>query len=277
MSQRPSDSPAAAPTPRSQKATALTDREHPKAAPRRPAKPKRRPGAGARKGVFGALKSRVRAVEHALGDNFGRDISTPEARRRAWWHFQLIDHAALRVWWWNIEQIAPGVWRSNQPSPRRLKRYRDRGMRAVINLRGRSKQSPYLFEAEACDALGLTLHNITLSARKLVPAEELQELIALLRTAEKPFVFHCKSGSDRAGFVAALYLAIIEGRPVAEARRQLHWRYLHLSSTDTGILDHVFDVYEAEAAETGLDLETWIATRYDPAALTASWNAKRGR
>jgi protein tyrosine/serine phosphatase len=221
-----------------------------------------------------SLKARFREIEHGLRRRYGRDISTPAARRRAWWHFQLLDHAFLRIPWWNIEEIVPGVWRSNQPSQRRLKTYKARGIRSIINLRGAAKNSPYLFEREACDALGLTLHNITLSARKLVPRAELQNLIALMRTAEKPFVMHCKSGSDRAGFAAALYLAVIEGRPIAEARRQLHWKYLHLRNSDTGILDHVFDVYEADTAEEPMSLEDWIATRYDDKALARSWKEK---
>jgi len=221
------------------------------------------------------LRSRLRALERRLRDQYGRDISTPRARRRAWWHFQLLDHALLRILWWNLYEIAPGVWRSNQPSPARLVRYKRMGIRAVINLRGEAQQSPFLFEQEACRELGLTLHNVTLSARKLVPRQNILELIALMRAAERPFVLHCKSGSDRAGFAAALYLAVIEGVPVAQARRQLHWRFLHLAATDTGILDHVFDVYEAETAGTGTGLETWLRTRYDAEALTESWQARR--
>ncbi|MEV8465845.1 tyrosine-protein phosphatase [Fluviibacterium sp. DFM31] len=223
-----------------------------------------------------SLKSKFQKVERALRDRYGRDISTPKARRHAWWHFQLLDHAFLRTLWWNLEEIAPGVWRSNQPSPKRLNIYKKRGIVSVINLRGRNRQSPFLFEQEACAKLGLTLHNITLSARKLAPRDDILALLELFRTVECPFVMHCKSGSDRAGFASALYLAVIEGRPVAEARRQLHWKYLHLSSTDTGILDHVFDVYEAEAAQTPIELEDWLRTRYDHKALTASWKASRG-
>lgn len=221
------------------------------------------------------LKSRFRAIEHALRDRYGRSIDDARARRRAWWHFQLLDHAFLRIVWWNLFEIAPGVWRSNQPSPRRLKRYRRMGIRNVINLRGEVQQSPFLFEREACAQLGMQLHNITLSARKLVPRENMLALIELMRTVDKPFVLHCKSGADRAGFASAIYLAVIEDVPVRVARQQLHWRYMHLASTDTGVLDHVFDVYEAEKAAHPMRFEDWLRTRYDHAALTQSWNAKR--
>ncbi|MEM1130398.1 MAG: tyrosine-protein phosphatase [Pseudomonadota bacterium] len=220
------------------------------------------------------LKSRFRDFERAMRRRYGRDISTPEARRQAWWHFQLMDHAFLRVVWWNIERIAPGVWRSNQPSPGRVKLYRGMGINSILNLRGETNHSHYLFEREACENQGITLHDVTLSARKLASRETLLELIELMRTAQKPYLFHCKSGSDRAGFAAVLYLAIIEGKPLKEARKQLHWRFLHQSVGETGILDHVFDCYEAETAESGLSLEDWIRTEYDADRLTASYREK---
>lgn len=222
-----------------------------------------------------SLKSRFREIEKGLRRRYGRDISTPEARRRAWWHFQLLDHAFLRAWWWNIYQIAPDVWRSNQPSPGRLKRYQEKGIKTVINLRGEAKHSPFLFEQEACEKLGMTLHSVTMSARKLVPREDILDLIDLMRRAEKPFVMHCKSGSDRAGFASVIYLAVVERQPIAKARRQLHWKYLHLSNDDTGILDYVFDVYEADNAKSPISLEDWFRTRYDDKDLTRSWKAQR--
>ncbi len=221
------------------------------------------------------IRSAFRDFERAVARRYGRQIDTPRNRRRAWLHFHLFDHAILRGVWWNLEEIAPGVWRSNQPSPARIARYKRMGIKTIINLRGEKQQSHYLFEEEACAREGIALMNVELSARKLVSRESLLGLIALMRAAERTMLMHCKSGSDRAGFASVLYLAIVEGEEVSAARRMLHWKYLHLKTTDTGILDHVLDVYEADRAETGLDLEGWIATRYDPEALTDSWKAKR--
>ncbi|MBE3639448.1 fused DSP-PTPase phosphatase/NAD kinase-like protein [Mangrovicoccus algicola] len=221
------------------------------------------------------IKARFREFEHRMRKKYGRRIGTPAERRQAMLHFHLLDHGFLRTVWWNMEEIAPGIWRSNQPSPRRVAHYAKMGIRTIINLRGEKRHSPYLFEREACDRHGITLLDIELSARKLVSREDLLRLLDLMRRAERPMLMHCKSGSDRAGFAAVLYLAVVEGRPLAEARRHLHWKYLHLSSTDTGILDHVLDVYEADSAATGQTLEDWIATRYDHEALTRSWKRTR--
>ena len=60
---------------------------------------------------------------------------------------------------------------------------------------------------------------------------------------------HCKSGADRAGFAAALYLLLQRRRPAEEAQEQLSWRYLHLRAGATGILHFLIDRYAADAAD----------------------------
>ncbi|MDF0599933.1 tyrosine-protein phosphatase [Psychromarinibacter sp. C21-152] len=224
------------------------------------------------------LFRRIHEIERRLSKSFGTDIDTPAGRRAAWWHFHLTDHGILRGLWTNSEEIAPGVWRSNQPSPARLRRVRRRGIATILNLRGRDKFSFYLFEKEACDKLGIELIDHKIYARRLVPAERFLELFEIFDQleAQKPFLMHCKSGADRAGLAAALWLMDKEGASLAAARRMLSLRYVHLSSTQTGILDHLLDVYAADCAEHPIPIREWFATRYDPAAITASFHAKKG-
>ena len=111
--------------------------------------------------MAGGFKDKMLAWQDRIAAKYGSSIATREARRAAWWHFQLMDHAFLRGLWTNLDQIAPGVWRANQPSPRRLESYqRKLGLKSVVNLRGGSQQGFYLFEAEVCHKLGLTLHDV---------------------------------------------------------------------------------------------------------------------
>jgi protein tyrosine/serine phosphatase len=223
------------------------------------------------------LYDRLVGFERHLRENTGRSIATPAERRRAWWHFQLLDHAFLRAWWTNLHRIAPGVWRANQPSPKRLARYRHKlGLKAVLNLRGETGNSHYLFEAEACDALGIVLVNIRLNARALPKPDQLLALLDAFETTPRPFLMHCKSGSDRAGLAAALYRIHVEGRPVAEAADELHWRYLHAHWTKTGILDFFLQAYAADNAAAPIALRDWIETRYDRSALDRAYRARRG-
>jgi len=88
---------------------------------------------------------------------------------------------------------------------------------------------------------------------------------------------HCKSGADRTGLGSAIYLMVIQGQPVQQARKMLSVRYIHFWWGKAGILDMVFDSYGAAHAQTGTGFEDWLDTQYDPDALTLAFNKKRGR
>ena len=224
----------------------------------------------------GPIKSRLLALQDRLAQAYGTDISTPKARQAAWWHFQLMDHAFLRALWTNLDLVAPGVWRANQPSPKRLKGYFQKlQLKSVLNLRGAPDQGFYLFEAEVCRDLGLTLHDVALSARRPPTRDGLLMVLDLLAALQKPTLIHCKSGADRTGLVAALYLLTVEHRSLAEARRQLSLRYLHVKASATGILDHLLDVFAAEA--NGRTFRDWVEQDYDPDRIWASFQTLRKR
>ena len=227
--------------------------------------------------MIARLGQRLKSWEVALRTSWGDDISTPALRRQALWHFHLFDHAWLRLLWTNFAPVAPGVFRSNQPDPARLARLKERGIRTIVNLRGTPRQSHYLFESEASAALGLTLVNHQLHARRAAPRAELLALIETLRSAERPLLLHCKSGADRAGLASAIHLLAIEGRSLAEARRQLSPAYMHFRWSQTGICDQLLDSYEARLTRGPIGFEDWIATEYDPAVLEADFAARRAR
>ena len=225
--------------------------------------------------MFGKLFAWLKSLESRLDRKLGKDISTPSARRRAKLHFHLVDHGILRTFWTNLFEIAPGVWRSNQPSPKRLDVYRKMGIKTVLNLRGQTSRSPYLFEEVACRELGLKLINHKLSARKLVGKKELLSLLDTFETIEKPFVMHCKSGADRAGLAAALYLLHIEGASIKEAKKQLSFKYIHLSHTQTGILDQILKAYAADTRDAPMPIRKWIEKRYDKKRLQNDFAQRR--
>lgn len=214
-----------------------------------------------------------------LADRRVTHLATPGARRRAMLDYQILDHGFLRAIWRNFHEVAPGVFRSNQPSPGRLAQFRAMGIRAVLNLRGAKEVSFWQLERAACARLGLVLVDLPLSAAVPVPAETLIELERTFRALPRPFVMHCKSGADRTGIAAALYLLMIEGRPVAEAMRALHWRYVHFRRGEKGVLDRLLETYARAQAETGIGIMDWIRNGYDPVAIarahTAGWRRVR--
>ena len=222
--------------------------------------------------MAGTLKQRLEAWQRRLTERIGSDISSPEARRAAHKHYQWVDHGFLRVLWRNFHRIAPGAYRSNQPSGSQLRAIHAKvGLRTVLNLRGMSKQSFYLFEAEACRDLGLTLVDLALSASQAPTLARLEELIDLLQTMPKPFLIHCKSGADRTGLAAALYLLLVEKQPIEVAKRQLSFRYIHVARSPAGVQDHLLRVYEQAFRHSGIGFLDWMRSAYDPAEVTASF------
>lgn len=220
------------------------------------------------------LGKKISDAERKWRYSFGMDITDPVERRKSIWHFNLFDHACLRVLWTNFYPVSEGVWRSNQPTHKRFMKYRDMGITSVINLRGTDGRAHYLFEEESCRILGLKLHNIKLYARNAVHRDNIVAVIDLLRTVQRPFMFHCKSGADRAGFVAAMYQMIFDGVPVQEARKQLSIKFIHLKWSKTGVQDYILDVFEARQAKGDIDFETWIRTEYDNVKIQEGFDSK---
>jgi protein tyrosine phosphatase (PTP) superfamily phosphohydrolase (DUF442 family) len=211
-----------------------------------------------------------------LKRSFGNDISTPENRRKARWHYLLFDHGVLRILWTNLHQVAPDIYRSNQPDPRRLKKMHDLGIKSVLNLRGEDGYAHYLFEQESCAALGMTLTNVKFDALKPTKKEPLLDALEAFKTLERPLLLHCKSGSDRAGLASALYLLSQEDASVSTARKQLSLRFLHIKNSEAGIQDHILDMYEARQESGYISIEDWIRTEYDPNDISESFERLRG-
>lgn len=199
------------------------------------------------------------------------EIETAEGRRRALRFIRWFDHGILRSVWHNQHQIAPGVWRSNYPDPSRIARLAEMGIVNIITLRGMTQTPWLLLEAEACARHGIGLHGLTMRSTAAPSRETLGELIDLFRTLDRPFLIHCKSGADRTGLASAIYLMVIEGQPLAEARRMLSLRYLHADFLKAGVLDMLLDDFAASGQG---DFEAWLSHDYDPQALQARFDAK---
>ncbi|MDQ7069435.1 MAG: tyrosine-protein phosphatase [Rhodobacterales bacterium] len=213
--------------------------------------------------LFAQLKHNIKQWERNLRDSYNTDLSTPENRRRAHIYNQWFDHAVLRKRWTNMAEIAPGVFRGNQPTHERFEMLKANGLKSVLNLRGASASGHYYVEEESCSQLGLNLVNAYLYARQAASRTEILRVIDAFSTIERPFIMHCKSGADRAGFASAMYLLEVENRPVAEARKMMSVRFVHLKWTKTGILDYILDMYEDRIAKSPIGFRDWIASEYD--------------
>ena len=202
------------------------------------------------------------------------EFATPRGRRRAGRALIWDDHGFLRNLYDNTHEIAPGeMWRTFQPGPNALARWKDRGVKTIINLRGPKLSGPLLIEEEACQKLGLNLVTLRAYSREAPSAEFLKNARALFREIAYPAVMHCKSGADRAGLMATLYLFYEKGVPLDQAMEQLSWRYGHVRRGKTGVIDAALNTYVQYAQDKGIDLTdvdaflAWAETDYDPAAI----------
>ena len=224
--------------------------------------------------MIGSLLTKLDNFERSVRTSFGRDISSRSGRFWAHVHFHLMDHAFLRVLWNNFHQVSDEVYRANQPSPSHLRSYKDKGIKAVLNLRGFSPQSYALFEEDSCKKLGLELISVPLSSSSAPQPEKLLEIIGIMDKIPKPFVLHCKSGADRAGLVSAMYLIVQKKLSVTEAKKQLSFKYLHLDFTKTGILDYILDVFSKRLKIENIDFLDWIKQEYNAEILNSFFKSR---
>ncbi|MFC7334383.1 fused DSP-PTPase phosphatase/NAD kinase-like protein [Rhodocista pekingensis] len=185
------------------------------------------------------------------------------------------DHAFLRMAYKNMFRISPGMYRSSQPTPAHIAAAKRMGIRTIINLRGRRDDcGSYFLEERACREHGITLVDFPVNSRDAPRKHILHAARDLWAGVEYPVLMHCKAGSDRVGFMSALYMLVHEKRPLEEAVRQLNWRYGHLRAAKTGILDQFFEEYAARNAESPIDFYDWVDQVYDPPALKARFMSR---
>ena len=188
-------------------------------------------------------------------------------RVKAWANMLLVDHGIFRLFYLNAHQVTPLLWRSAQPTPRDIASFAGKGVRTVINLRGGREHGGWPLEREACESHGLALTEYVLRSRGAPDRDIILGFKPFVTSLQGPLLVHCKSGADRAGLFAALYLLVIDQRPLGEAMAELSFRYGHFRFAKTGILDFLFETYAREGEAKGQSFLDWVENTYDPAAL----------
>jgi protein tyrosine/serine phosphatase len=204
---------------------------------------------------------------------FRGDVTTARGRALAWVDSLLIDHAVFRLVWSNLAAVAPGrLYRCNHPTPQRLASLKRRyGLKTLINLRGKTQSGSDALSRDAAARLGLDFIDMALESRGAPQRDRILRLDEIFRTMRAPALMHCKSGADRAGLAAGLFV-MLHGGTAREALQQLSLRFGHIRQARTGILDAFFHHYarEAEGRKPFLD---WVREDYDEAALRRDFHA----
>ena len=187
-----------------------------------------------------------------------------------------VDHGIFRFYWRSLYQISKGVYRSNQPFPWQiLNDKNNRGIKTIINLRGKRNCSSYYLEKEICKKHNITLIDFPVTSRAAPNPDTILKAKQLFEKVEYPILMHCKSGADRAGLMSALYLILNKNISVKEAKKQLSFKYLHIKYAKTGILDEFFEKYLKDTMQSKINFLDWVKTKYNAEKLKSSFKPKK--
>lgn len=201
------------------------------------------------------------------------DLATKRGRRNAWIDALFIDHAIFRLVWTNFAAVEPGVlYRSNHPTPGNLAAFtRKFGLKSLINLRGQAKNGSDALSRDTARHLGLDFYDMAFESRGVPHRDRILRYANIIANMRGPALIHCKSGADRAGLAAGLFV-LMRGGSTEEALKQLSLRFGHIKQAKTGILDEFFRLYQrtGEGKKPFLD---WVREDYDENALRAAFKA----
>lgn len=204
-------------------------------------------------------------------------LLSPARRRAAMVNSLLVDHAVFRTAWRNWGVVEAGrLYRSNHPLPWQLRdAVRRFGLRTVINLRGqRLDCGSDLLGRTAARDLGLVHIDAPFESRGAPHRDRILRLAEIYRSMAEPALIHCKSGADRTGLGAGIWL-LLQDRPPEAALEQLSLRFGHVRQSRTGILDAFFERFAAaRAARPTLHFLDWVRDEYDEAGLRREFQSR---
>lgn len=204
------------------------------------------------------------------------DLTTRLGRAKAWLHATLVEHLAFNFFYRNFHRLSDEAFRSAQPTPGQIARtVRKHGIRTILNLKNRNPNSAqYLLEAEQCQALGVTLVDISIASRAFPEPEKLRLAKTLFEQVEYPIWIHCKAGSDRAGIYSTLYQHFRLGRPIAETDQLKFIPFGHFRHSNAGKFDFFLEQYLAyQKDHPDIGLIEWAETAADYPAIKRAFKS----
>ena len=147
----------------------------------------------------------------------------------------------------NFHAITPGeAYRSAQLDRDELEYYIPKyHIKSILNLAGKkSSDQHYRDEIEVCRQLHIAHYDLRLAADRKPSRVKIERLIAILKTAPRPVMVHCKAGADRTGLAAAIWKVIVDQEPRSRAKKQLSIRFGHIPIGPTTAMDRFFDEWQ---------------------------------
>ncbi|MFH1644642.1 MAG: tyrosine-protein phosphatase [bacterium] len=131
----------------------------------------------------------------------------------------------------NFHAVESGkLYRSKQLSSKNLNRYiKKLGIKTIVNLRGKNEDKDWWQqEKNITDENNICLFNISMNSNLNPTPKQIKKLLNIYQNAPKPILIHCRSGVDRSGEAAALWVLNQQKKEKTQALKQLSLKYGYL-------------------------------------------------
>lgn len=118
----------------------------------------------------------------------------------------------------NFYQIAPDIFRSEQPSSSLLPLLKQHQIDVVINLRARNKDSSIFQQQPNVRLVHIPIQTWAISREDLL---DVMKEIQQAKSENKNVLIHCYHGSDRTGASLAMYRIIFEKWSIEQATQEM--------------------------------------------------------
>ena len=104
----------------------------------------------------------------------------------------------------NFYQVAPQIYRSEQPDSKSFKELEAFGIKSVLSLRDHHKD-----DEEGAKETSLILYQVETSASS-ISVDNVIAALRIIRDSPKPILIHCRHGADRTGCICAMYRVVFQ-------------------------------------------------------------------
>ncbi len=137
----------------------------------------------------------------------------------------------------NFGKVNDALYRGAQPDAPAIANLKRLGVKSIVSLRTPGKD--WKMEAAAAQAHGLICTNFPLSGIHSPKGDQVQEVLATIKTLPAPVFVHCQHGCDRTGTIVACYRILYEKWSNQEALQEAE-RY-GISSFERGMKQFIRD------------------------------------
>ncbi len=130
----------------------------------------------------------------------------------------------------NLDRVDENVYRGAQPTEIGMQALSEMGVKTIINLRQTNDVVPW--EVQLANSHNIFYTNVPMSGLNRPTDEQIQRVLSIIETAEKPVFIHCKHGKDRTGTIVACYRIKTRNWSSAQAQQEADEHGMSIRETE---------------------------------------------